>query len=140
MKKLIAFLAVAIFLIGCAPEAVKAQATVYPLTSPNVSITAGATSYLSVLPLTQTYNTVAIQANVTKLSGTPNGFAYLQGSNDGTNYKTISAASTFTLTDVATQNFIWVLETNPYYYYRIASVGSATVQCSSQAGWFMPKR
>lgn len=118
----------------------------YPLLS-NVSIssdttTNAATSYLT-LPVSQWYNTVTIQSVITKISGTVGGTATLQGSNDGTNFNTVSAAYadavSYVPTDQATNTKIFVITGSPYRYYRISYTGTGTMSASHKA-YLLPNK
>lgn len=79
------------------------------------------------------YNQVSLVAKVTKTSGTLGGTATLQGSLDGTNYVTIptatvvGGASTYTVTDTATQYINFVVTGSPYKYYRLSWTGTGTM-------------
>jgi hypothetical protein len=93
-------------------------------TSP-ATLTNAATAY-STRTINGPARSLSIQMVVTKTSGTVAGTASLEGSHDGTNYASISA-STFTLTDVASQNFIWNLAPAPVPYYRVKFVTTGTM-------------
>ncbi len=75
----------------------------------------------------------AVQATVTKTSGTLAGTMTLQGSLDGVNYKAMTVADastaipTYTVTDVASQTYIWRLNGNPYPFYRVSWTGTGTM-------------
>ena len=92
----------------------------------------------------QDFATVSIQAVVTKISGTAAGTVTLQGSNDGTNYVTVSTsyllgtftapyttggAATLSVTNVTTNTKIFTLIGSPYAYYRLSYTGSGTMSC-----------
>ncbi len=87
----------------------------------------------STLKSTGNTELVGIQAVFTKTSGTLAGTATLQGSIDGVNYVTlptagvIGAASTYTVTDTATQSVIFVVNRNGFLYYRISWTGTGTM-------------
>lgn len=83
-----------------------------------------ATKFVSVAA-SNSASSVAIQLQADKISGTGAGTASLLGSVDGVNFRSISS-TTFTLTDVASQGFIWTITGNPYTAYRISVVGSGT--------------
>ena len=95
-----------------------------------VTNTGTATSTLAVKSIS---SMVAIQAVFTKTSGTLGGTATLQGSLDGVNYTTISTAatvagaSTYTVTDVASQSVIFLVKNQGYYYYRVSWTGTGTM-------------
>lgn len=78
-------------------------------------------------------NNVVLQALITKTSGTLGGTVTLQVSSDGTNYVTApttlveGAASTYTVTDSATQSFVFVVKGNPFAKYRLSWTGTGTM-------------
>lgn len=119
-----------IMCLGLTANAQLSMLSEYSLASDTVTNTG--TGYLSVRnPGAKSGTTVQIVA--TKISGTVAGTISLLGSVDGINYKafTLAEASTaghtFTATDVASQNFIWRLNDNPYLYYRVSWTGSGTM-------------
>lgn len=85
------------------------------------------------LAVKNSYKIVAIQLKVVKTSGTVAGTVTLQGSIDGTNYETVLAAATvnnaatFTATDVATQVKTFIINNNPYLYYKLSYTGVGTM-------------
>lgn len=70
-------------------------------------------------------NITAIQATVTKVSGTVAGYVILQGTVDGTNYQDVNT-DTLTLTNTTTNFKIWTIDKAYYAGYRIKHVGSGT--------------
>jgi len=101
-----------------------------------------ATSYVG-LSLSNYYNTVSFQAVVTKISGTVAGTVTLQGSNDGTNYVTVSSsyatATTLSCTDQTTNTKMFVVTGSPYKYYRLSYTGSGTMSATIK-GYCVPNR
>lgn len=79
------------------------------------------------------YRTVVIQPVLTKISGTVGGTVTLQGSNDGTNYVTVSSsysdAQTLSASNVATQTKLFKITGSPYAYYRLSYTGTGTMSC-----------
>lgn len=79
------------------------------------------------------YETATIQAVFTKTSGTLAGTATLQASLDGTNYATVATqatvagAATYTVTDVASQSVIFIINKAPYRFYRVSWTGTGTM-------------
>lgn len=78
--------------------------------------------------------TVTVSAVVSKISGTAGGTVILQGSIDGVNYSTVAATqlqggetATFTLTNVASQTYHWVVLNAPFLYYKTTITGTGTV-------------
>lgn len=89
------------------------------------------------LPATQIVKgpkqTTTVSAVITKISGTGAGTVVLKGSNDGVNFSTIASTqlqggqtATFTLTDVASQAYHFVVLNNPFLYYETVTTGSGT--------------
>jgi hypothetical protein len=95
-----------------------------------VTNTGTATSTLAVKSIS---DMVSIQSVFTKTSGTLGGTATLQASLDGVNYATIATAgtvagaSTYTVTDVATQSVIFTVKNQGYLYYRVSWTGTGTM-------------
>lgn len=94
------------------------------------------------------YQSLTIQANLVKISGTQAGTLTLQGSNDGVNYVTVPIAyiktnaytpgvyggsATATATNVATQTFSWTIKNSPYEYYAVSWTGSGTMSSTLSA-------
>lgn len=77
-------------------------------------------------------NTTSIQFTATKISGIVAGTIALHGSNDGTNYASISS-TTFTATDVATQSGVWQLTGSPVKHYRVTWTGAGTMSATIKA-------
>lgn len=100
------------------------QNVVTTMTGSADTLTDTEVDYVTITPSIY-YEQVSFQAKVTKLSGTVAGYAYLQASNDGTNYSTIS--DSLTLTNVTTNTKIFVVSGNQYYYYRLKFEGSGTM-------------
>lgn len=90
-----------------------------------------------------TQRTVVIVWTATKQSGTVAGTVKIQGSNDGTNFFTLTGAATgsstttFTATDVASQTTAWVLNANPCRFYRVSWTGSGTMAATQAATLFV---
>lgn len=90
------------------------------------------------LKLADSWNNVAVQVIVTKLSGTVGGTVTLMGSLDGTNYVSAST-DTLTPTNVTTNTFIWNVTPSKYLYYRIKYVGTGTM-AATMAGYVLPRK
>lgn len=145
MKKVITFIiGVAITLLGLfltathghSQPGVRPMLSSYNLSS-DTTVNTG-TSYLQ-LKNSGVAQTVTVQFNATKISGTVAGTVTLMGSLDGTNFKALTqqevstAIPTFTATDVATQSNIWVIKNNPYQYYRVSWTGTGTMSAKFSA-------
>jgi hypothetical protein len=104
------------------------------------TVTNSATGYVG-LQIKSSYNTVTIQAVVTKISGTAGGTVTLQGSNDGVNYVTVSTdystAQTLSVTNVTTNTKIFIVTGSPYSYYRLSHTGTGTMSTTIR-GYVMP--
>lgn len=87
------------------------------------------------LTTTATQTNISVQPVITKISGTVAGTYYLQGSLDGTNYKSIVGDSA-TATNVTTNTVIWVLDNRNYKYYRIGYTGSGTMVATMRGYFF----
>lgn len=74
-------------------------------------------------------HTTSVSFIATKLSGTVAGTVALHGSNNGTNFYSISS-TTFTATDVASQGGTWQLTGCPFRFYRITWTGSGTMSAT----------
>lgn len=100
------------------------------------------TSFVS-FPVSQWYNSIAIQSVVTRLSGTAAGTVTLQGSIDGTNYRTVdsrySTITSYTVTNAATNSRFFIVTGSPYRYYRLSYTGAGTMSCSHR-GYLMPNK
>jgi hypothetical protein len=101
-----------------------------------------ATGYVGIT-VNNYYERVSIQTVVTKISGTVSGTVTMQGSNDGTNFVTVSSAfsdaQTLNTTDVATQSKLFTITGNPYKYYRLSYTGSGTMSATIK-GNLVPNR
>lgn len=101
-----------------------------------------AVSYVT-LGLSNWYNTVSIQSVVTKISGTVAGTVTLQGSVDGSNYKTVDSnfanVTSYSPTNVATSTKIFIVTGAPYRYYRLSYAGAGTMSASHR-GYVLPNK
>lgn len=82
--------------------------------------------------------TITIQSNFTRLSGTLAGTVGLYGSVDGTGYTLIDTVTT--LTNVATKLFTWKIHPTYYRYHKLVFIGSGTesVKVYTPAIWRKP--
>lgn len=118
-----------ILFIFCLSFTLKAQVAMTIAGSPVTNTGTGTAT----ATITNTYETAAIQAVFTKTSGTLAGTATLQASLDGTNYATVATgatvagAATYTVTDVASQSVIFIINKAPYKYYRVSWTGTGTM-------------
>jgi hypothetical protein len=76
-------------------------------------------------------NTVTIQVDVTKISGTLGGTVIPVGSNDGVTFYA-AGAGTFTVTDVASQGILFAPPVG-YTYYGVKWTGTGTMSGSLKA-------
>lgn len=131
MKKL--FFA-CLMILAAAITAADSKAQVYSMLS-TVGNTSDTVANTATEVLTKqvpgTYSVLAVQAVVTKISGTAAGTVILQGSIDGTNYYAVGD-DTLTMTDVASKTHIWVVTPSKYLYYRLSYTGSGTMSCRLQ--------
>lgn len=119
MKKL--FLLLAFSLLSLVSNA---QSAVTTMTGSGDTITNTGTDFVTITPQIY-YEQVSFQAVVTKISGTVGGYAYVQASNDNTNFVTVS--DSLALTNVTTNTKVFVFANNPYMYYRIYFEGTGTM-------------
>ncbi len=105
----------------------------------SIRCTGTVANYLYVKP-TQAYKCASYQANITRISAAMGGSIILQGSNDGVNFLSASAATgdTITVTDAATLS--GVIKTAPatgvlFQYYRLKCVGASS-DTMTVKGWF----
>lgn len=89
------------------------------------TVTNTATVFLTSPKIALSPKSTTVGFKAVKISGTAAGTVTLQGSNDNVDFYTASA-TTFTVTDVATQTTSWVLVGSPYLYYRVTCTGSGT--------------
>lgn len=91
------------------------------------TVTNTGTKYASVLVGSTATKAFSIVVKVTKISGTVGGTISWQGSNDGTNYFTI----TTTTPSDASANYGYAIYTpHAYKYYRVSWTGSGTMSAS----------
>lgn len=97
------------------------------------TITNTATGYVG-YTVSGYYRKLSIQCIVTKISGTVAGTVTLQGSNDGTNYVTVSSsyadATSLSCTNQATNKKLFTITGSPYKYYRLSYTGSGTMSAT----------
>lgn len=126
MKKLFSLLIVFAFL------SLGAFAQTKTMTGSGVTVTNTATVACS-LQVVSPYTSVTVGAVIAKTSGVLAGTLTLQGSLDGTNWETVptalvaGAASTYTVTDVASQTKAFVITGSPFLYYRLSWTGTGTM-------------
>lgn len=89
--------------------------------------------------------TTTFRVYATEISGTTGGTITLMGSMDGTTYKaittpnTVTALATHTATDVATNQYDWIISGSPFPYYRVSWTGTGTMSASFTAVMFRSK-
>lgn len=131
MKKLISILAFLIVSIGSFAQS---KATPNPTTA---LLTNAAYAYATFSsPIKSTEKSplnVTIQLNLTKGTGTPAGYACIQGSVDGVTFEKIGTDSV-ALNNTTTQVKFWKLTSHSYPYYRVRMIGSGT-QSTSYNAW-----
>lgn len=123
-----------------AKHAVSNMKSSYDLTSD--TCTNAGTTYVG-LTVNNYYETVTIQAVVTKISGTVAGTVTVQGSNDGTNFVTVDSdyitSSTLSPTNQTTNTKIFIITGSPYKYYRLSYTGSGTMSATLK-GYVLPNK
>ena len=128
MRKLVLILALGLF----ATLGVSAQTKVQDLFSNAASgvkltdtITNAGTVTMTSSTVVGTPNQTTVGAVFTKLTGTVAGTASLKGSFNGVDFY-VASATTYTVTDLATQNTSWQITGSPYLYYQVSVTGSGT--------------
>jgi len=105
-----------------------------------------ATAYLTtrvVSPAPAVTSTIRVIA--TEISGTTGGTITLLGSLDGTTFKamttpnTVTALATHTATDVASNQYDWIITGSPFLYYRVSWTGTGTMSATLSAKLFRSK-
>lgn len=126
MKKVLFLLIMLFSTLSFSQGVVTAMKSNYNLVS-DTAVNSG-TAYVD-LQVQKVNSYITAQAVVTKISGTVGGNVFLQGSLDGTNFKNVGA-DTLTNTDQTTNTKIFVLDGNPYLYYRLLLTGSGTMSAT----------
>lgn len=110
--------------IGLLSLTSKAQVpTLLSLAAGDTAVNTGTAS--KVIIASAGYQGIAVQAKVTKISGTAGGTVKMQGSLDGTNYTDIGSA--YTVTDVASQSTMFYVTGPLPYYIRVLQTGTGTM-------------
>ena len=135
---------------GLTVNAYKMLSTTTPANASD-TVTNTATNTVSI-KVSNWYNSLTLQANLVKISGTQAGTLTIQGSLDGINYVTVPTAyiksATYTpgvysgaatATNVASQSFVWTIFQSPFEYYRISWAGSGTMS-STLAAFLWPSK
>lgn len=140
MKKLGILLMTAMLFVSVASFAQTTNAVVDLKSAPasgahiTDTVTNTATAFLTArIPGSPAVGNIGFRA--VKISGTAAGTASLQGSNDGVDFYAASA-TTYTVTDVASQTFSWALSGFNYLYYRVTVTGSGTSSYTIKANAF----
>jgi len=128
MKKILLILGLTLFVVSLNAQRIGRVKTVAIDT-----LTAAANDTSAVITASGSSNTITFQALCTQLGGTSDGKLVLQGSIDGTSYKTVTekggiygypVADSLTVTNGA----VWsvVAENSPYMYWRMIGTGTAS--------------
>jgi len=109
----------------------KTMLSSYSLTSDTITNTG--TGYVE-FAIENYYEKVSFQPVVTRLSGTAGGTVTLQGSNNGSDYVTVSSsyvsAATMSVSNQVTNTAILTVTSAPYKYYRLSYTGTGTMSCT----------
>jgi hypothetical protein len=141
MKKILFICLLAI--IGTTASAQFGRAAMFPLVAKDTL--AINDTIQKIITATAGYNSIGIQANINKLSGTLTGKMYLYTSLDNVNYQlTDSASYTSTVTSsfntpTYTHTAIITKQTVPGVFYRIWLTSSATVSAPVQVWYTLRK-
>jgi hypothetical protein len=130
MKK---FLLIASLMLVIGFTASAQRATLFPLVAGDtISTVATLDTVTKIIPATGSYNTLGVQVNFTKVSGTVTQKAYLYSSLDGTNYNLTDSATAFA--NAAGAQAIWFTKTSiPYTYYKV-QVRNVGLTTSTESG------
>ncbi len=142
MKNLLLLFAAVIFM------AVSSNAQTFQMTGAYTTgdtVTNTATKACS-LKVVHSYKQISIQADITKIDGTVGGTLTLYGTVDGTNYVAVDTciyvhamASTYTATNTSgTQSKIWIMNNNPYLWYKLSYTGTGTMRAILK-GYLLPR-
>jgi archaellin len=138
MKKILFLLT--LIVIGFASSA--QRATLMPLAAGDtLSESSSSDTVSKVITTTAGYSSLGIQVNMTKLSGTASGKAYLYSSLDGTNYTLTDSSAAFT--NQTTNTAFFTKTTTPYVYYKVQvrEVGAGTgTQSSVVSVYYVARR
>jgi hypothetical protein len=124
------------------------SAQTYTMTQSGDTVVNTATKACS-LKVAHAYRQITIAALLTKISGTVAGTVTLQSSVDGTNFFTLDSAAiqtdgtinspaTYTATNVALQQKVWIINYNPYLWYKLSWTGSGTMSATLK-GYLLPR-
>ena len=135
MKKILIIAAFALTSVIASAQSTVVSPMLSPYSLALDTVTNAGTNYVTV-NTTSAWTDVTIQPVITKVSGTVAGTYYLQGSIDGTNFKSIVGDSV-TATNVTTNTKLWVLSTRSYKYYRVAYTGTGTMVATLRSYLFV---
>jgi hypothetical protein len=140
MKKLLIAVLPLLFLVNVQGNA--QSPTLLPLRAGDTLVmSASSDTVTKVIPSSAGYSSLAIQVNVTKVSGTVAGKAYLASSLDGVNYTVTDSSAAFT--DQTTNVAFFTKTPPPYGYYqvRVRPMGAATATMQGIVRvWFVAKK
>lgn len=132
MKKILALMVLSLSMLFSTIETKAQSATLFPLVAGDtLAMSASSDTVSKVIRATAGYSALGIQVNVTKLSGTVAGKAYLFGSLDGTNYVLTDSSAAFA--DQTTNIAQFSKNTTPFTHYRVMAkpVGGNTATYSA---------
>lgn len=121
MKNLVFLFAL---VIGLVFQSQAQRATTMPLAAGD-TVTNSDTAAKIISPITGSYSGIVIQAKATEISGTSAGTIKVQGSLDGVNYDTLTAAKT--VLDVASQTHSFYIAAPLPVYLKVLQTGSGTM-------------
>lgn len=101
------------------------------------TLTNSGTTYVTMpSTISYLYEVCSFQLVATKVSGTLNGYAVLQYSNDGTNYINVDITDSLHISNQTTNTYTFVVTHNKANFYRIACIGRTT-QSITLTGYFV---
>ncbi len=135
-----------ILFVGLVAFSAKAQEDLLNPLSPYATsdtVTNSGTAYLTTGLISRAAaTTTTIRVIATEISGTTGGTISLLGSLDGTTFKalttpnTVTALATHTATDVASNQYDWIISGSPFLYYRVSWTGTGTMSARFTAKIF----
>lgn len=136
-----------VFLIGMTLSSLVSAQT-YTMTQSGDTVVNTATKACS-LKIARPQKRITVAAQIVKVSGTVAGTLTMQGSVDGVNFFTVDSASyitdgninspaTYTATNVALQQKVWIFDGAPYLWYKLSYTGSGTMSAILN-GYILPR-
>lgn len=133
MKKLLLL----VMVIGAALSIQAQSAVTMPLAVGDTIVNTGTSA--KVIGITGGFSGVAVQVDLTKISGTGAGTVQLQGSNTNTATSFVNIGSAFTITNIAAQTAMFYVAAPLPRYIKVLSTGSGTESVVQTITYRLPK-